>query len=106
MFGKPKVAQFDVVIAIQEHVVGFDVSMNDSMSMEIGYNSSHLGCDSSKVIFCKVSPSFMDQIEKSPFFDQLHSQAKSRRLGYGTDHEHDIRVTIFGQHIDFVIELF
>ena len=47
----------------------------------------------------------MDKIEQSAFFDQFHCQAESGRLGNGSYHEHDVGMTILGQHVDLVVDL-
>ena len=56
--GQPKVSELDVSICADEHVVGFEVSMNDAMRVEVLYckdqlcyvHQSHFGGNGSEAV--------------------------------------------------------
>ena len=106
MFGQSEIAQFNVEIFVNKHVMRFDISMHNSMLMQIGNHPHHLLHNHPPAILIQIGLLLMDYVEEGALLDQLHCQTQLRGFGYGADHEDDVGVPVFGQHVDFVVELF
>lgn len=65
MASKPKVTNLNAIAFVHQNVVGFDISMNNSMPMKVGIDTDKLICDFALISIRKNCFSAMEKIVKS-----------------------------------------
>lgn len=104
MLGQSEIAELDVVVPIQQHVVRFDVSVYYAVAVQVGDDCDHLRGDVPSLCLRKVDPPLVDEVEEGALLDQLHGQAETGGLGNGPYHQDNVGVPVFCQHVHLVIE--
>ena len=100
-----EVTEFEGEIFIEEHVVRFDIAVNDTVAVKVCDDADHLRCDAATICLREIAFFTVQQIEESAFLHQFHDKTELRRFGDGCNHEYDVRVSVLGEHVHFVVEL-